>query len=341
MPPFQATRFFSFLACLTLCSIAHAADSLAPPHAPIVEGKPVPVVAHPNQAVLLQSESPALAANKTLVHEFWRTVVLGGQVTKTANYLTDNFIEHNPLLPTSREGFQRYVAEHSKPGTTPASIANLVTLIAEGPYVVMTLISYYPEPDNAANSYTSTHFELFRVANGKIAEHWDSMLFRAGQAVPDYGKQRALPATGVSGDAQHALLANATPSLFVNKRLAFDLWRNIPEGGQEALADLYLDPNYIQHNPNAATGREGFKEYFKRRPDSNVESYLETPLVATVAEGDLVVQVLQTTRSQNGVTYQVPWFDMFRMENGRVMEHWDTASKGEIPAAVPGGALGL
>jgi len=49
-----------------------------------------------------------------------------------------------------------------------------------------------------------------------------------------------------------------------------------------------------------------------------------------------VVQVLETEREQDGVTYKVPWFDMYRMENGRVIEHWDTASKGELPAIMQG-----
>ncbi|MDX1530467.1 MAG: hypothetical protein R3362_02980, partial [Rhodothermales bacterium] len=78
--------------------------------------------------------------------------------------------------------------------------------------------------------------------------------------------------------------------------LVFDLWRHIPEAGREELAPLYMDPIYIQHNPNAATGRDGAVEYFARRPDTSVDSFLEDPLVAMVAEGDLVVQVLQEER---------------------------------------------
>lgn len=338
------TRHFTHAALFALASLfpfCTPAQSLAPPHAPLVEGKPVPVMAHPAQMSLLNSTTPALAANKKLVHEFWRTVMLGGQAAKSADFLADNFVEHDPLLPTSRAAFQRYVAEHSKPTSVPAMITDLVTLVAEGPFVAMVQVAHYPEPDNAKLNYTSARFDLFRLEKGRITEHWDSTLFRAGQQVPDYGKDNAVPVSGTPGTAQLPLLANADPGLFINKRLAFDLWRNIPEGGREELADIYLAPTYIQHNPNAATGREGFKEYFKRRPDSDVESYLETPLVAMVAEGDLVVQVLQTTRNQNGKTYQVPWFDMFRIENGVVAEHWDTASKGEIPAATPGGALGL
>jgi predicted SnoaL-like aldol condensation-catalyzing enzyme len=122
------------------------------------------------------------------------------------------------------------------------------------------------------------------------------------------------------------------PQLFANKRLVFDIWRHMPEGGREEVAELYMDPIYIQHNPNAATGRAGAKEYFSRRPDTAIDPVLEAPLVALFAEGDLVVQVLETERVQNGVTYKVPWFDMFRIANGLAIEHWDTASKGELPA---------
>jgi len=132
------------------------------------------------------------------------------------------------------------------------------------------------------------------------------------------------------------MLVNDDSGLFQNKRLAYDMWRHMPEAGREELAPLYMDPIYIQHNPNAATGRNGVVEYFAQRPDTSIDSFLEDPLVASVAEGDLVVQVLQEERPhpKTGETYYVAWFDMFRIENGKLVEHWDTASKGELPAVM-------
>jgi predicted SnoaL-like aldol condensation-catalyzing enzyme len=52
-----------------------------------------------------------------------------------------------------------------------------------------------------------------------------------------------------------------------------------------------------------------------------------------VAEGDLVAQE-ERPHPDTGETYYVAWFDMFRMQDGRIIEHWDTASKVELPAAM-------
>lgn len=308
------------------------AQSLAPPHAPLEEGKAVPVTAHPDQQQLLQSAIPELAVNKRRVFDYWRQVQLAGRVEQLDEFLAPDYVEHNPLLPTGREPFTQALAARKAPGPVPDSIPDLITIIAEGPWVAMALVTHYPEPDGSGNSYTSTHFELFRLQDWLIAEHWDSTLFRAGQQVPDHGADAALPVKGVAGAAQLAMVQNADPMLFANKRLVFDIWRHMPEGGREETAVLYMDPIYIQHNPNAATGRDGVQEYFSRRPDTPIEPFLEAPLVAMVAEGDLVLQVLETERVQNGVEYKVPWFDLFRIQDGLAIEHWDSASKGELPA---------
>ena len=333
----SATFVLAILTGSTAVLAADAPVSLAPPYAPIVAGLAVPVVAHPDQQALLQSKIPQLAANKRLVYDMWRTIILAGQVDKADTYLTQQYMQHNPMVPTGREAFKTFFASFVKrQDQVPATIPELLTLIAEGDYVVLALVSHYPEPDGSGKTYTSTHFDLSRIENNKIAEHWDSEQLGKGMNVPSAENGGPLPVVGVQGLAQHAMLQNADPQLFSNKRLAFDIWRHIPEGGREEMAELYLDPIYIQHNPNAATGRDGFKEYFSQRPDAPIQTFLGDPLVAVVAEGDLVVQVLQEERPHpdTGVTYYIAWFDMFRMHNDLVIEHWDTASKGELPAAM-------
>jgi len=313
-----------------------AAESLAPPHGPIIEGRPVIVTAHPDQAVLLENTDRQLAINKRRVYDFYRKVMLAGQADMVNSFLAEEYEEHNPLLPNGRQAFTDYVGSNIPRQEAPELIPDLITMVAEGDYVVMALVTHYPEPDGSGDTYTSTHFEMYRLEAGLIAEHWDSWLFRSSREIPDYGDNAALPVTGTAGIAQLEMLVNEDPALFANKRLVFDLWRQIPEGGREELIALYMDPIYIQHNPNAATGREGAKVYFSQRPDSDIDPVIQDELVIMLAEGDLVVQVLETEREQGGKIYHVPWFDLFRIENGRVIEHWDTASKGELPPDMPG-----
>jgi predicted SnoaL-like aldol condensation-catalyzing enzyme len=57
---------------------------------------------------------------------------------------------------------------------------------------------------------------------------------------------------------------------------------------------------------------------------------IKAPVVAVVAEGDLVVISFAAKlpeRTDSTETYTTTWFDMFRIENGKLAEHWDGAEK--------------
>jgi len=327
-----------FTSLLTLAAAGtQAQTSLAPPHAPLIEGLPVPVVAHPDQLSLLPHASPQLAANKQLVFDMYRTVFVAGQAEAIDRYFSPGFQEHSQIRLNGLDALKARVGtEVPRLDSVPPVLPDLVTLIAEGDYVALAQVSHYAEPDGSGDTYTSTRFDLYRIQDGLIAEHWDSAQLRPGLGLPPSDQGGPLPVVGVQGLAQHAMLPHADAQVFANKRLAYDLWRHLPEAGREELAELYLDPIYIQHNPNAATGREGVKQYFSQRPDSSIDTWLEDPLVAIVAEGDLVLQVLQEERPHpdTAETYYVAWFDLFRVQGNRLIEHWDTASKGELPVAM-------
>ena len=127
------------------------------------------------------------------------------------------------------------------------------------------------------------------------------------------------------------LLTNADVRLAANKRLVYDFWREVFEGGHMELADKYLAEGYIQHNPNVATSRAGFVEAFTKwvKPKP-IEPKVKAPLVAITAEGDLVILsfVREATDPKDGSKkYTTTWFDMFRIEAGKIAEHWDPAPK--------------
>jgi predicted SnoaL-like aldol condensation-catalyzing enzyme len=130
---------------------------------------------------------------------------------------------------------------------------------------------------------------------------------------------------------QQALLASGDARLAANKRLVYDFWREVFEGAHMEYADKYMAESYIQHNPNVPSGRAAFVDFFSRmRKPVPIEARIKAPLVAVVAEGDLVV----LSFAREGVDpkdaskkFSTTWFDMFRLENGKIAEHWDPAQK--------------
>ena len=130
---------------------------------------------------------------------------------------------------------------------------------------------------------------------------------------------------------QEALLASADARLAANKRLVYDFWREVFEGAHMEYAEKYLAESYIQHNPNVPTGRAAFVEFFtKVKKPAPIEPRIKAPLVAIVAEGDLVVLSFAregTDPKDATRKFSTTWFDMFRLENGKIAEHWDPAQK--------------
>ena len=127
------------------------------------------------------------------------------------------------------------------------------------------------------------------------------------------------------------LLAGTDARLAANKRLVYDFWREVFEGGHMELADKYMAESYIQHNPNVATGRAAFVEAFSKRVKPQaIEAKIKAPLVAIAADGDLVVLsfVRESVDPKDpSRKYTTTWFDMFRIESGKIAEHWDPATK--------------
>jgi predicted SnoaL-like aldol condensation-catalyzing enzyme len=130
---------------------------------------------------------------------------------------------------------------------------------------------------------------------------------------------------------QKTLLQSSDPKLAQNKKLLYDFWREVFEAGHLELADKYMADTYIQHNPNVATGRKAFVDFFSKfKKPEPIADTIKAPVVAIIAEGDMVViSFARELVDPKDATkkYSTTWFDMFRIENGKIAEHWDAATK--------------
>ena len=134
-----------------------------------------PVVGNPDHEALLASSDPKLAANKRLVYDFWREVFEGGHLDLAPKYMTESYIQHNPLVASGRDSFVNFFSKFAKEKPIEPKVkAPLVAILAEGDLVTMVFVRELEDPKDKTQKYTSTWFDMWRIENGKMAEHWDA-----------------------------------------------------------------------------------------------------------------------------------------------------------------------
>lgn len=127
------------------------------------------------QSEMLKSANPQLAANKKLVYDMWREFIEAGHMEVADKYFTETYMQHNPSVPTGRKALVEFFSKWAKPQAVCDTIKSpVVAIVAEGDLVVISFVSKRPDPNDKDKKYTTTWFDMFRIENGKIAEHWDS-----------------------------------------------------------------------------------------------------------------------------------------------------------------------
>jgi predicted SnoaL-like aldol condensation-catalyzing enzyme len=136
----------------------------------------VPPVGVADQAPLLESADPKLAANKKLVFDMWRAIIQGAHTELAPQYFTPGYIQHNPNVATGRDAMVQYM-KSTRPvlPIEPTIHFPVVAIMAEGDKVLVASVTYTADPEHPGQKYAGTHFDLFRIEHGKIAEHWDSV----------------------------------------------------------------------------------------------------------------------------------------------------------------------
>jgi predicted SnoaL-like aldol condensation-catalyzing enzyme len=104
-----------------------------------------------------------------------------------------------------------------------------------------------------------------------------------------------------------------------NKRLVLDFYQTIIGNKDYEGARRYMGAEYRQHAPYATDGHAGVAEWVRKFKESFPQHRYEVKKV--IAEGDLVVLHLHGINGLHPFGESV--IDIFRIENGKVVEHWD------------------
>jgi predicted SnoaL-like aldol condensation-catalyzing enzyme len=111
-----------------------------------------------------------------------------------------------------------------------------------------------------------------------------------------------------------------------NKAIVRDFYTTVLIGRNVDAAPRFLRPDYAQGNPgnNVPTGLKGFMDTFRERFSQKLPPDYKRELLNVVGDDDMVVvYVRQTWTGKDGKHHQALGFDMFRVQNGMITEHWD------------------
>jgi predicted SnoaL-like aldol condensation-catalyzing enzyme len=149
------------------------------------------------------------------------------------------------------------------------------------------------------------------------------------QAAPAFAQEAVV---GVADP--EALFHSKDPKLDRNKQAAYHIMRELLEAGHWEMADQWLTARYIQHNPQAKSGRDGvvyfFTQVLKVQPKPIPAKLQTTKVVSVLADGDYVTVVVPRELKDPkdpSKTYTTTWFDQWRFVDGKADEHWDPATK--------------
>jgi predicted SnoaL-like aldol condensation-catalyzing enzyme len=118
-----------------------------------------------------------------------------------------------------------------------------------------------------------------------------------------------------------------------NKRVVVDYYQTAFDGDPEKAVADHFGERYVQHNPDAVDGPEAFIGFVHWLRGENPRLRLEVKRV--IAEGDLVAThshlILEPGQPGRALA------DFFRLENGKVVEHWDVIQEVPDKSANPNG----
>ncbi len=150
-------------------------------------------------------------------------------------------------------------------------------------------------------------FDIFRFENGQIVEHWDNLqetvtATKSGHSMTD-------------GPAAASDL-NKTAA---NKALVKSFYDVVMIGGQgNKITDYVSTEKYVQHNPGVGDGLAGFGAAMEEMAKAGLSMEMKK-LHLLLGEGDFVLGQSEGTFAGKDVTF----YDLFRVENGKITEHWD------------------
>ncbi|CAH1544204.1 conserved exported hypothetical protein [Vibrio rotiferianus] len=215
------------------------------------------------------------------------------------SYINPNkYIQHNLAVADGLAGF----GEVMKMLPEGSAKAKVIRTIQDGDYVVLHTEYDFFGP--------KAGFDIFRFEDGLIVEHWDNL--------QDVAKPNPSGRTQFDG-ATEITDVNKTDE---NKAIVSDFVQTILMKGDMSQISEFIgekDSDYIQHNVAVADGLSGLSVALKQLAEAGMPMvYSKNHLI--LGEGNFVLSVSEG----QFMNQHVAFYDLFRVDNGKIVEHWDT-----------------
>ena len=209
----------------------------------------------------------------------------------------EKYIQHNPQTHEGSEGLAVLFERLSK--TSPR--VNIVRVFEDGDFVFA-----HTEYDFATRNIG---FEVFRFENGQAVEHWDNIQMRKGP-----------------NDSGHSMVDGATEVAELektdsNRSTIVSFVENVLIQGNIEKLNTYLNQEcYVEHNPSLDDNLVNLKSVLSSLDNDCSVSIKYKNSHRVLAEGNFVLSVCE------GYVNQIPssFYDLYRLDNGIIVEHWDT-----------------
>jgi predicted SnoaL-like aldol condensation-catalyzing enzyme len=250
--------------------------------------------AQSQERTVMASDTLGASARQAMIDIFRKK-----DVTAVDRYFAEPFAQHDPSLADGLAGVKAFAGEVA---SSPAADITIYRTLVDGDFVL--LHSKYQGVARYAGSAIA--FDLFRFKDGKIVEHWGG---QEPEEPPNLsGRTQVDGPTAVldreKTEANRALVRNYRETVMV--ALRFDRIEEFIEGA-----------HYAQHASKIGDGIARLRERIASVAKEGGQLYL-TPR-RFVAEGNFVL-VLSEGDLPSGPT---ALYDLFRVENGKIVEHWD------------------
>ncbi|MGN0361519.1 MAG: nuclear transport factor 2 family protein [Bilifractor sp.] len=223
-----------------------------------------------------------------------------GDTEKAKELLAPSYIQHNLAYGTGAEAFVGSVAYLAS--ASVKTTVNNIRAFEDGDKVFLQTIY------NFAGAGEQVAFDIFRFdADGKIAEHWDNL---AAKAAPN-------PSGHTQVDGYDSL--KDLDKTEENREIIRNFLHDVMQGKAPEKTPSYFDGDtYIQHNTGIADGLSGLGAALEALGKQGVQMTYDK-VHQILAQGNYVLAVSEGTFGGAPTSY----YDLWRIENGKVIEHWD------------------